>query len=222
MKTFSIAIDGPAGAGKSTIAKRLANLLQCIYIDTGAMYRSVGYYCLTNGITLEDEQAVSAALAHIEITLKHTSEGQRIFLNGEDVSEKIRTAEGSAAASKVATYGHVRAAMVERQQEMAKSTSIIMDGRDIGTVVLPFATLKIFLTASVEERAMRRFKEYQEKGMSCDLEALKSEISLRDKQDSEREISPLRKADDAIELDTTHMQIDEIVENIKALLEERL
>ena len=222
MKTFSIAIDGPAGAGKSTIAKKLANLLQCIYIDTGAMYRSVGYYCLKNGLSLEDEQAVSNALPHIEITLKHTSEGQRIFLNGEDVSEKIRNAEVAASASKVATYGNVRSAMVERQQEMSKSTSIIMDGRDIGTVVLPLATLKIFLTASVEERAMRRFKEYQEKGMSCDLEALKNEISLRDQQDCERAISPLKKADDAIELDTTHMQIDEIVEHINALLKERL
>lgn len=221
MKTFSIAIDGPAGAGKSTIAKKLANLLQCIYVDTGAMYRSVGYYCLMNGLSLEDEQAVSDALPHMEIILKHTLEGQRIFLNGEDVSEKIRTAEVAASASKIATYGNVRRAMVERQQEMAKSTSIIMDGRDIGTVVLPFATLKIFLTASVEERAARRFNEYQEKGMTCDLEALKNEISLRDKQDCERAISPLKKADDAIELDTTCMQIDEIVAHIKALLEGR-
>lgn len=222
MKTFSIAIDGPAGAGKSTIAKKLAHLLQCIYVDTGAMYRSVGFYCLNHAISLEDEKAVSEALPHIEINLKHTPEGQRILLNGEDVSEKIRTAEVAASASKVATYAKVRSAMVERQQEMAKSSSIIMDGRDIGTVVLPFATLKIFLTASVEERAMRRFKEYQEKGISCDLEELKNEISLRDKQDSERAISPLKKADDAIELDTTHMQIDEIVAHIKALLEERI
>ena len=222
MKTFSIAIDGPAGAGKSTIAKKLAQLLQCIYVDTGAMYRSVGYYCIQNGISLEDEEAVSAALSQMDIVLKHTSEGQSIVLNGEDVSQKIRSAEVAASASKVATYGAVRHSMVERQQEMAKSTSIIMDGRDIGTVVLPFATLKIFLTASVEERAMRRFKEYQEKGLSCDLEVLKQEISLRDKQDSEREISPLKKADDAVEVDTTYMQIDEIVTHIESLLKERI
>ena len=222
MKNFSIAIDGPAGAGKSTIAKKLASLLQCIYIDTGAMYRSVGYYCIQKGISLEDENAVSGVLANIDIVLKHTEEGQRIFLNGVDVSQKIRNTEVAASASKVATYGAVRCSMVERQQKMAESTSIIMDGRDIGTVVLPNATLKIFLTASVEERAMRRFKEYKEKGLSCDLEALKEEISLRDKQDSERAISPLKKADDAVEVDTTNMQIDEIVTYIQTLLEQRL
>ena len=222
MKTFSIAIDGPAGAGKSTIAKKLAHLLQCIYVDSGAMYRSVGYYCLQNDIALEDEQAVGAALPMMDIILNHTEEGQRIFLNGEDVSQSIRTAEVAASASKVATYGAVRCAMVERQQDMAKSTSIIMDGRDIGTVVLPFATLKVFLTASVEERAMRRFKEYEEKGIPCDLESLKQEISLRDQQDSEREISPLKKAEEAIEVDTTHMPIDEIVKHIEDLLKGRL
>ncbi|MBE6023668.1 MAG: (d)CMP kinase [Cellulosilyticum sp.] len=222
MKTFSIAIDGPAGAGKSTIAKKLAHLLQCIYVDTGAMYRSVGYYCIRNGISLEDEEAVSKELPQMDIVLQHTSDGQRIVLNGEDVSQQIRNTEVAASASKVATYGAVRKSMVQRQQEMAKSTSIIMDGRDIGTVVLPFATLKIFLTASVEERAMRRLKEYEEKGMVCNLESLKEEISLRDKQDSEREISPLKQADDAIVLDTTHMEIDEIVAHIQMLLKERL
>jgi len=222
MKTFSIAIDGPAGAGKSTIAKKLAHLLQCIYVDTGAMYRSVGYYCIRNGISLEDEEAVSKELPQMDIVLQHTSEGQRIVLNGEDVSQQIRNTEVAASASKVATYGAVRKSMVQRQQEMAKSTSIIMDGRDIGTVVLPFATLKIFLTASVEERAMRRLKEYEEKGIVCNLESLKEEISLRDKQDSEREISPLKQADDAIVLDTTHMEIDEIVAHIQMLLKERL
>lgn len=222
MKNFSIAIDGPAGAGKSTIAKKLADLLECVYVDTGAMYRSVGYYCLQNGIDLANEEAVSNALKHIQIVLKHSDAGQCIELNGEDVSQKIRNAEVAASASKVALYGAVRHAMVERQQEMAKSTSIIMDGRDIGTVVLPFATVKIFLTASVEERAMRRFKEYQEKGIACELETLKEEIRARDAQDSGRAISPLKKADDAIEVDTTHLQVDEIVAQIEALLKERL
>lgn len=219
---FSIAIDGPAGAGKSTIAKKLANLLQCVYVDTGAMYRSVGYYCLQHQVDINEEAAVKNHLAEMDIVLKHTSEGQCIYLNGEEVTQKIRTPEVAAAASKVATYSAVRTAMVERQQEMARSISIIMDGRDIGTVVLPKATLKIFLTASVEERAMRRYKENIEKGIPCDLENLKSEIKQRDQQDTEREISPLRKAEDAIELDTTHMQIDEIVQFINYLLEERI
>lgn len=219
---FSIAIDGPAGAGKSTIAKKLANLLQCVYIDTGAMYRSVGYYCLQNGVSLEEEQCVIDCLPQMDIVLKHTEEGQSIFLNGEDVSQKIRVPEVAAAASKVATYGAVREEMVKRQQKMASSISIIMDGRDIGTVVLPNATLKIFLTASVNERAMRRYKENVEKGIPCDLEALKKEISLRDAQDMERAISPLKKAEDAIEVDTTYMQIDEIVAHIEGLLKERI
>ena len=158
----------------------------------------------------------------MDIFLKHTSEGQQIYLNGENVSQKIRTQEVAAAASKVAVYGSVRAAMVERQQEMAQSISIIMDGRDIGTVVLPKATLKIFLTASVEERAMRRYKENIEKGIACELESLKNEIILRDQQDTQREISPLRKAEDAIELDTTNLSIDEIIDHIETLLKERL
>lgn len=219
---FSIAIDGPAGAGKSTIAKKLAELLQCVYVDTGAMYRSVGYYCTCHHIDINEEEGIKAHLPQIDIVLKHTSEGQQIYLNGENVSQKIRTPEVAAAASKVAVYGSVRTAMVERQQEMAQSISIIMDGRDIGTVVLPKATLKIFLTASVEERAMRRYKENIEKGIACELESLKNDIRLRDQQDTERKISPLRKAEDAIELDTTTLSIDEIVTQIKTLLKERL
>ena len=219
---FSIAIDGPAGAGKSTIAKKLAQQLQCVYVDTGAMYRSVGYYCMTQHIDILDEKEVSAALNHIEIELKQNNEGQCIFLNGEDVSDKIRKGEIAAAASRVATYKTVRQYLVQRQQAMAQSISIIMDGRDIGTVVLPHATLKIFLTASVEERALRRFKEYKEKGIACELKHLENEIALRDAQDAGREISPLRKAVDAIELDTTHLQIDEIVEQIHHLLKQRL
>lgn len=222
MKTFSIAIDGPAGAGKSTIAKKIANDLKCVYIDTGAMYRSVGYYCLQNGIDYQNEAWVCSVLPQIEITLKSSENGQLIFLNGEDVSVKIRNNEVAAAASKVATYGLVREALVRRQQEMAKSSAIIMDGRDIGTVVLPFATLKIFLTASVEERAKRRYKEYVEKGMDISLESLKDEIRARDEQDMGREISPLKKAEDAIEVDTTYMSIDEIVEEIKSKLIARL
>lgn len=222
MKTFSIAIDGPAGAGKSTIAKKIAQELKCIYIDTGAMYRSVGYYCLHNQIDYQDEKAVGEALEKINIVLKTSELGQEIYLNDVNVSQSIRTDAVAAAASKVATYGQVRSELVKRQQEMAASQSIIMDGRDIGTVVLPFATLKVFLTASVDERANRRYKEYIEKGMNVSLETLKEEIKSRDEQDSTREISPLKKAEDAVELDTTHMPIEEIVEFIKNKLLERL
>lgn len=222
MKTFSIAIDGPAGAGKSTIAKKIAQDLKCIYIDTGAMYRSVGYYCLHHQIDYQDEKAVVGALEKMNIVLKTSELGQEIYLNDVNVSQSIRTDEVAAAASKVATYGGVRHELVKRQQAMAASQSVIMDGRDIGTVVLPFATLKIFLTASVEERANRRYKEYLEKGMDVCLETLKEEIKSRDEQDSTREISPLKKAEDAVELDTTHMHIEEIVESIKNKLSERL
>lgn len=220
---FSVAIDGPAGAGKSTIAKQLAKLLACVYVDTGAMYRSVAYYCLTHDIDIQDEASVSEILSHIHIELEYNQkEGQRILLNGKDVSEAIRTEAVSAAASIVATYQAVRHQLVSMQQAMTKSTSLIMDGRDIGTTVLPHATLKIFLTASVEERAKRRQKEYEEKKVECDLEALKKEISKRDKQDMERTISPLKKAEDAIEIDTTFLTIDEIVTKIKVLLQERI
>lgn len=222
MKTFSIAIDGPAGAGKSTIAKKIAQELKCIYIDTGAMYRSVGYYCLQNQIDYQDEKAVCESLEKMNITLKTSERGQEIYLNDVNVGQSIRTDVVAAAASKVATYGLVRSELVKRQQEMASLQSVVMDGRDIGTVVLPFATLKIFLTASVDERAKRRYKEYIEKGMDVSLETLKEEIKARDAQDSGRKISPLKKAEDAVEIDTTHMNIDEIVECIKNKLLECL
>lgn len=222
MKLFSIAIDGPAGAGKSTIAKLLAKKLGCVYIDTGAMYRSVGYYCMQNNVDYNDVKVVESHLPKIELELKYTEEGQMIFLNGNNVSTCIRTNEVAAAASKVATYSAVREEMVRRQQQMAEKQSVVMDGRDIGTVVLPFATLKIFLTASVEERAQRRYKEYIEKGMTVSLEALQEEIRLRDEQDSTRDISPLKQADDALLLDTTNVSIEDIVKNIYELLMERL
>lgn len=220
---FSVAIDGPAGAGKSTIAKQLAQLLECVYVDTGAMYRSVAYYCLIHDINIKNETLVSDALPKIQIQLEYTKEeGQRLLLNGKDISKEIRTETVSKAASIVARYQAVREVLVKMQQAMTESTSLIMDGRDIGTTVLPNATLKIFLTASVEERAKRRLKEYEEKEIACDLETLKAEISDRDKQDMERAISPLKKAEDAIEIDTTFLTIDEIVTKIQQLLKERI
>ena len=222
MKTFSIAIDGPAGAGKSSIAKQIASKLTCIYIDTGAMYRAVGYYCMNQGIDYNEEAQVEKVVGKIQLRLSIKNEVQQIFLNEENVSSLIRNDQVAAAASKVATYKSVREALVRMQQEMAESTSLVMDGRDIGTVVLPDATLKIFLTASVEERAKRRYKEYVEKGETPCLETLRTEIRERDFQDSHRTISPLKKAEDAIELDTTYMTIDEIVEEIIGLLNTRL
>lgn len=222
MKKFSIAIDGPAGAGKSSIAKALAKNLGCIYIDTGAMYRTVGLGAIKQGLNYQDEEAVSLLMPNLDIKLKMSEEGQQIFLNGHNVSTEIRNDEVAAAASKVATYGKVREALVASQRMMQEETSVVMDGRDIGTVVMPNATLKIYLTASVNERALRRFKEYETKGIAADLAVLTEEIAARDKQDMERKISPLKKADDAIEIDTTYMTIEEIVEHIMALLKERI
>lgn len=222
MKKFSIAIDGPAGAGKSSIAKVLANKLECIYIDTGAMYRSVGLGAIKQGLNYQDEEAVSLLMPNLDIKLKMSEEGQQIYLNGHNVSTEIRNDEVAAAASRVATYSKVREALVESQRAMQNETSVVMDGRDIGTVVMPNATLKIYLTASVSERALRRFKEYEAKGIKADLAVLTEEIAARDKQDMERKISPLKKADDAVEIDTTYMTIEEIVEHIMTLLKERI
>lgn len=218
---FSLAIDGPAGAGKSTIAKKLAKDLSCTYIDTGAMYRSVGLYSIKHGIDYNFESLVNETLSDIHIDLSYENGTQKIYLNGEDVSEGIRTQEVAASASKVATYEKVRSALVEMQRKLASTKSVVMDGRDIGTVVLPSATLKIFLTASSEERAKRRLKEYEEKGIEVNYQTLLEEIEARDYQDSNRSVSPLKKADDAIEVDTTYLSVDEIVERIKELLQER-
>lgn len=218
MAIFSIAIDGPAGAGKSTIAKEIAKKLGCTYIDTGAMYRTVGYYCIRAGIDYSDELCVDKAIEAIHIDLKYEGITQRILLNGEDVSEAIRTQEVAASASKVATFAKVRTALVAMQRNLQTKQSVVMDGRDIGTVVLPNATLKIFLTASAEERAKRRLMEYEAKGIVADFETLLEEIKQRDEQDSTREVSPLRQASDAIAIDTTWLTIDEIVEQIIQLL----
>lgn len=222
MSKFSVAIDGPAGAGKSSIAKKIASMLQCIYVDTGAMYRTVGYYCIKNNIDYNDENEVEKITDKVNLSLVLENGVQQIFLDELNVSEIIRTPEASKAASKVATYKAVRESLVKKQQEIAKEQSLVMDGRDIGTVVLPNATLKVFLVATVIERTNRRYKEYVAKGEKPCFESLKKEIEDRDFQDSNREISPLKKADDAIEVDTTNMTIEEVINTIVSMLKERL
>lgn len=219
MNKISIAIDGPAGAGKSTIAKTLAKKLECIYIDTGAMYRAVGLYCIQNAIDYHCEDQVSEIMDTLEIDIISHNLEQHIYLNGMDVSKELRTDQVAAAASKVATYRSVRENLVTKQRHMQNKKSVVMDGRDIGTVVMPDATLKVFLTATVAERAKRRLKEYEEKHFKKTLQEVAQEIEERDKQDSQREISPLKKAEDAFEIDTTSYTIDEIVEKIVRLLQ---
>jgi CMP/dCMP kinase len=215
---INIAIDGPSASGKSTIAKRLASELGYIHIDTGAMYRCVAYLAIKLGISFSDEKSLGEMAALMDIAL--TTDG-RVFLNQVDVTDAIRQEEISVGASKVSIYSEVRKAMVTRQQQMAKSKGFIVDGRDIGTVVLPDAELKIFQTASAASRAMRRYKENQSKGIDSDFELLKSEIEQRDYQDTHRKESPLRKAEDAIEIDTSDMTVDQVVSTIKSLIAER-
>ena len=222
MKNFSIAIDGPAGAGKSTVAKQVAKMLNFIYIDTGAMYRAIGYYCLNNNVDILNEEMVNNSLNNINIELKFIDNLQRIYLNNEDITDLIRTQEVGKAASSVSVYSKVREKMVSMQQNIARDNNVVMDGRDIGTVVLPNANLKIFLTASSLERAKRRYKELLEKGISEDLETIKKEIEERDYRDSNREISPLKQADDAIFLDSSNMTLEEEIEYILKLYKERI
>ncbi|MBV1708915.1 MAG: (d)CMP kinase [Erysipelothrix sp.] len=215
---INIAIDGPSASGKSTIAKRLAAELGYIHIDTGAMYRCVAYLATKLGIDFSDEKSLGEMAERMDITL--TTDG-RVFLNQTDVTDAIRQEEISIGASKVSIYSKVRSAMVKRQQQMAKSKGFIVDGRDIGTVVLPDAEVKIFQTASAASRAMRRYKENQSKGIDSDFELLKSEIEQRDYQDTHRKESPLRKAEDAIEIDTSEMTVEQVVSTIKSLVAER-
>ena len=208
---YNVAIDGPAGAGKSTIAKLVAKEKGYVYVDTGAMYRCVGYYCLENNIDLKDEQAVSQALKQIKIEMDSNN---HIFLNGQDVSEVIRQDQVSMSASVVSSYQAVRTFLVEQQRQMANVGGVILDGRDIGTVVLPNAELKIYQIASVDTRAKRRYLENQERGLTADLELIKKDIEQRDYQDMNRDISPLKQAEDAILVDSSNMTIDEVVRTI--------
>jgi len=214
---FRIAIDGPSAAGKSTIAKKIAEKYNFLYIDTGAMYRCVGYYMLEHGIDMNDEKAVNSNLSKINIQLAD----QKILLNGIDIADKIRINEVSFAASKVSSYQSVREYLVKQQQLMAKHGSVVLDGRDIGTVVIPDAELKIYQVASLKERALRRYKENISNGITTSLEEIEKQIKKRDYDDSHRIHSPLKKAEDAIELDTSIMSIDEVVETISRLIEEK-
>ena len=220
--SFNVAIDGPAGAGKSTIAKRLAKELGFIYVDTGAMYRAIGLYMMRNGIDGGDEEKVSAEVEKVNVSLAYEDGAQKVLLNGEDVSGLIRTEQVSAMASQTSAYFAVRAHLLDLQREMAANNDVLMDGRDIGTTILPNANVKIYLTASVEERARRRYEEYLLKGEDADLEKIKEDIRTRDHNDMTRAVSPLKKAEDAIEVDTSHMTIDEVVEHIKKLCRERM
>ena len=215
-KNISVAIDGPSAAGKSTIAKMVAKKENFIYIDTGAMYRCVAYYCLTQKIDLNDEKAVEQAIEHIQIRL---TPDNKVYLNDEDVSNQIRQDQVSLGASCVSKYQAVRSFLVDEQRKMAKAGNVILDGRDIGTVVLPNADLKIYQIASVETRAKRRYLENLERGLDADLETIKKEIEERDYQDTHREISPLKKAEDAIELDTSSLTLEEVVEHVLTLIQ---
>ena len=216
---LNIAIDGPSAAGKSTIARRLAREGDYIHLDTGAMYRCIAYKALNQGVALDDEAALGSLIDQTEIRL--TPQGQ-VFLDGEEMKDKIRSDAVSMAASQVSSWKIVRQKLVERQQKMARDKGVVMDGRDIGTVVLPDAEIKIFLTASPQARAQRRFLENQQKGISSDYQQLVAEIAQRDKQDTERVNSPLRQAEDAVGIDTSEMTIDEVVAAIQRLVEEKM
>ena len=218
---FQIAIDGPAGAGKSTIAKAVAAKRGCLYIDTGAMYRALGLYCLANHVDIDNEEEVVRAVRDVELDIRLIDGIQHVFLQGEDTGDKIRTEEVGMAASRISTYGDVRRKLVSLQQHIAGEHDVIMDGRDIGTVVLPDAPLKIYLTASARTRALRRLKDLEARGESGDLAVIEADIEARDEQDMTRKESPLRRAEDAVYLDTSDMSIDEVTDSILALAIER-
>lgn len=213
---YSVAIDGPAGAGKSTIAKRVAKEKDFIYIDTGAMFRAMAIHFLRCGIAADDHEKISEAVKDVNVTISYVNGEQNVFLNGENVTGQLRTEEVGNMASASSVNGDVRKKLLELQRKLAASANVVMDGRDIGTVVLPDADVKVYLTASVEVRAQRRYKELIEKGQEADLEKIKKDIEERDYRDMNREIAPLRQAEDAILVDSSSMTIDE---NVQAILD---
>jgi cytidylate kinase len=218
MKKISIAIDGPASSGKSTVAKILAKKLHYIYCDTGAMYRALTYLAMQQGVDFEDEAKLAELCTEHTISFEQAAEQQKVFVDDQEVTEAIRQPDVTNAVSIVAKHAQVRAKLVGMQQAIGQAGGVVMDGRDIGTAVLPDAEVKIFLVASVEERAQRRFKENQEKGIPTDFETLKKEIEQRDYLDSTREVSPLKQALDAVKIDTSGMSIEEVVQAIEAVI----
>ena len=211
---YSIAIDGPAGAGKSTIAKNIAKELNFIYVDTGAMYRAMAVYFLDNKVDTDNEDAIANACEGVEINIVYENGLQQVILNGENITGRLRTEEVGNTASKTAVYAPVRRKLVELQQKLAQTTNVVMDGRDIGTCVLPNATCKIYLTASVDTRAQRRYAELVEKGVEADIEDIKKDIADRDYRDMNRDVSPLKQAEDAVLVDSSFMNIEEVTNTI--------
>lgn len=216
--SHSIAIDGPAGAGKSTIAKLLAKKMNYIYVDTGAMYRAMAVHFSKNGINPDDESAIDNAVKDVDINIVYSEGVQQVILNGENVTGLLRTEETGRMASKTSKYSSVRTKLVDLQRELARKTDVIMDGRDIGTVVLPDAFCKIYLTASSDARAQRRYNELVEKGEKCNYDEIKADIESRDYQDMHREISPLKQADDAVLVDTSDMNIEQVVDELTKII----
>ncbi len=221
MGIFNVAIDGPAGAGKSSISKEVAKKLGFVYVDTGAMYRACGVYALENNISIE-EQSIIPHLDDINIDITYKEDGQHVMLNGVDVSQRIREQDATIASSKIAVIPSVRLKLVELQRKIAFSKSVIMDGRDIGTYVLPNADLKIYLTASVAERAKRRYLEMLQKGMKCEISKVIEDIEFRDQNDSQREFAPLRQAEDAVLVDSSDMTYEEACDVIYTLIKDKL
>ncbi len=218
----SIAIDGPAGAGKSTIAKMVAKKLDFIYVDTGAMYRAMALYFIRNQISDTDEAKINDACKDIQVSLSYENGEQQVILNGENVNAYIRTEEVSMMTSNISKYPVVRETLLSLQRDLAGKSHVIMDGRDIGTCVLPDATAKIYLTASSAERARRRYKEQTERGVECDLQEIERDIIARDEQDMNREIAPLRQAEDAVLVDSSDMTIEEVVEEIIRIYQSKI
>ncbi|MBO5259422.1 MAG: (d)CMP kinase [Agathobacter sp.] len=216
----NIAIDGPAGAGKSTIAKKLAADLGYVYVDTGAMYRAFAYYFLSNGIASDDEAAIAKACENVDISIAYVNGEQQVLLNGENVNGVIRNEEVGNMASATSIYPVVRTKLVELQRKLAEKQDVIMDGRDIGTVVLPNANVKIYLTASSAVRAKRRYDELTAKGVECDINEIEKDIIDRDHRDMNREVSPLKQAEDAVLLDSSDLDINGVVERMKEIIRE--
>ena len=215
---FNVAIDGPAGAGKSTIAKLVAGEMNFIYVDTGAMYRAIALYLIRKGVGIEQTDRFAEECQGAEVTIQYVDGVQQVILNGENVSGWIRTEEVGNMASASSVDGKVREKLLDLQRDLAKNNDVVMDGRDIGTNILPNADVKVYLTATVEERAMRRYKELTEKGTECDLETIKKDIAERDERDMNREIAPLKQAEDATFIDSSDMSIEEVKNAICALI----